>query len=101
MEQQDHCISEKHTHRSPEIQQLLTIRLNRLEGQIRGIKGMLEDEAYCDDILVQVAAVKSALDAFASSLFEDHLKTCVVRDIKANDPAILDEVLTTIKRLTR
>jgi len=101
MEHHAHCSSEKHTHRSPEIQQLLTIRLNRLEGQIRGIKGMLEDEVYCDDILIQVAAVKSALDAFASTLFEDHLKTCIIRDIKANDPDILDEVLTTIKRLTR
>lgn len=101
MENHDHCAHEKHTHRSSEVQQLLTIRLNRLEGQIRGIKGMVEEDVYCDDILVQVAAVKSALDAFASSLFEDHLKTCVLRDIKANDPDIMDEVLTTIKRLTR
>lgn len=94
-------IEEKHTHRSEDVRQQLLIRLNRLEGQVRGIKGMLEGNAYCDDVLIQVAAIKSGLDAFATSLFEDHLKTCVVRDIKNNDQAIVDEVLTTIKRLTR
>ena len=91
----------KHTHRENDNQTKLINRLNRLEGQIRGIKSMVEEDVYCDDILVQVAAVKSALDAFSSSLFEEHLKTCIVRDIKADDPNIIEEVLTTIKRLTR
>ncbi len=91
----------KHTHRASDNKSKLINRLNRLEGQIRGIKSMVEEDVYCDDILIQVAAVKSALDAFSSSLFEEHLKTCVVRDIKANHPEIVEEVLTTIKRLTR
>ena len=91
----------KHTHRASDNKSKLINRLNRLEGQIRGIKSMVEEDVYCDDILIQVAAVKSALDAFSSSLFEEHLKTCVVRDIKANPPEIVEEVLTTIKRLTR
>ena len=91
----------KHTHRESDNKSKLINRLNRLEGQIRGIKSMVEEDVYCDDILIQVAAVKSALDAFSSSLFEEHLKTCVVRDIKANNPEIIEEVLTTIKRLTR
>ena len=91
----------KHTHRASDNKSKLINRLNRLEGQIRGIKFMVEEDVYCDDILIQVAAVKSALDAFSSSLFEEHLKTCVVRDIKANNPEIIEEVLTTIKRLTR
>lgn len=91
----------KHTHRASDNESKLINRLNRLEGQIRGIKSMVEEDVYCDDILIQVAAVKSALDAFSSSLFEEHLKTCVVRDIKANNPEIIEEVLTTIKRLTR
>ena len=91
----------KHTHRESDNKSKLVNRLNRLEGQIRGIKSMVEEDVYCDDILIQVAAVKSALDAFSSSLFEEHLKTCVVRDIKANNPEIIEEVLTTIKRLTR
>lgn len=91
----------KHTHRASDNKSKLINRLNRLEGQIRGIKSMVEEDVYCDDILIQVAAVKSALDAFSSSLFEEHLKTCVVREIKANNPEIIEEVLTTIKRLTR
>lgn len=91
----------KHTHRASDNKSKLINRLNRLEGQIRGIKSMVEEDVYCDDILIQVAAVKSALDAFSSSLFEEHLKTCVVRDIKANNPEIIEEILTTIKRLTR
>ena len=91
----------KHTLRASDNKSKLINRLNRLEGQIRGIKSMVEEDVYCDDILIQVAAVKSALDAFSSSLFEEHLKTCVVRDIKANNPEIIEEVLTTIKRLTR
>lgn len=94
----DNC---KHTLREVDEQTKLVNRLNRLEGQIRGIKNMVEEDVYCDDILIQVAAVKSALDAFSSQLFENHLKTCVVRDIKANHPEIVEEVLTTIKRLTR
>ena len=91
----------KHTHRASDNKSKLVNRLNRLERQIRGIKSMVEEDVYCDDILIQVAAVKSALDAFSSSLFEEHLKTCVVRDIKANNPEIIEEILTTIKRLTR
>ena len=74
----------KHTLRETDNRSKLINRLNRLEGQIRGIKSMVEEDVYCDDILTQVAAVKSALDAFSTSLFEEHLKTCVVRDIKAN-----------------
>lgn len=91
----------KHTHREEKIQKDLTNRLNRLEGQIRGIKGMVEKNAYCDDILTQVAAVQSALDAFGMRLFEDHLNHCVVRDIKNDDPEIIAELLTTVKRLSR
>jgi DNA-binding FrmR family transcriptional regulator len=91
----------KHTHREHQEISDLTNRLNRLEGQVRGIKTMVESEAYCDDILIQVAAVKSALDAFASQLFAQHIKTCVVRDIQAGKSEIIDELMITVKRLTR
>jgi len=97
----EHCEMHKSTDRDDVTVNELSKRLNRLEGQIRGIKTMVENDVYCDDILIQVAAVKSALDGFAAELFAQHLRTCVVRDIKAGDPAILDEVLTTIKRLYR
>jgi CsoR family transcriptional regulator, copper-sensing transcriptional repressor len=91
----------KATHRDdPTVQDLLK-RLNRLEGQIRGIKTMVEEDVYCDDILTQVAAAKSALDAFANQLFAQHIKTCVVRDLKAGKDDIIDELMVTVKRLSR
>ncbi len=91
----------KSTHRDdPTVQDMLK-RLNRLEGQIRGIKSMVEEDVYCDDILTQVAAVKSALDAFANQLFAQHVKTCVVRDLKAGKDDIIDELMVTVKRLSR
>jgi len=97
----EQCDMHKTTLRDEESIQALLTRLNRMEGQIRGLKTMVDNDLYCDDILIQVAAVKSALDGFASSLFAQHLKTCVIRDIKNDDPMIIEEVLTTIKRLTR
>ncbi|MEI7667668.1 MAG: metal-sensing transcriptional repressor [Erysipelotrichaceae bacterium] len=97
----EQCDMHKTTDRNEESITALLTRLNKLEGQVRGLKTMVENDVYCDDILIQVAAVKSALDSFASSLFAQHLKTCVIRDIQNNDPMIVEEVLTTIKRLTR
>ncbi|MGB7595795.1 MAG: metal-sensing transcriptional repressor [Erysipelotrichaceae bacterium] len=99
----EHCEmhTEKHTDREDAQVQDLLNRLNRMEGQIRGLKTMVENNIYCDDILIQVAAVKSGLDSFSSQLFAQHLRTCVVRDLKDGDPKIIEEVLTTIKRLTR
>jgi DNA-binding FrmR family transcriptional regulator len=99
----EHCEmhTEKHTDREDSQVQDLLNRLNRMEGQIRGLKTMVENNIYCDDILIQVAAVKSGLDSFSSQLFAQHLRTCVVRDLKDGDPKIIEEVLTTIKRLTR
>ena len=100
MEHMNHDMH-KHTHRENQEIIDLTNRLNRVEGQVRGIKTMVESDVYCDDILIQVAAVKSALDAFASQLFAQHIKTCVIRDIQAGKAEIVDELMTTVKRLTR
>lgn len=97
------CAHHEHkaTHRDDPIVQDLLKRLNRLEGQVRGIKTMVEDDIYCDDILTQVAAAKSALDAFANQLFAQHVKTCVIRDLKAGKDDIIDELMVTVKRLSR
>ena len=76
-------------------------RLNRLEGQIRGIRGMLEKEAYCTDILAQAAAAKSALDGFCRELLASHMKSCVVEDIRAGKDEAVDELLDTIRKLMR
>ena len=76
-------------------------RLNRIEGQIRGIKGMVERDAYCTDILTQVAAATSALNSFNRVLLEAHMKTCVTRDIKEGREESLDELLTILQKMIR
>ena len=76
-------------------------RLSRIEGQVRGIRGMLEKDAYCTDILVQVAAVNAALAAFNRELLGEHIKTCVKRDILAGKDETIDELLLTLQKLMK
>ena len=76
-------------------------RLNRIEGQVRGIRGMVEKDTYCVDILTQVSAVGAALNAFNKVLLSNHIKTCVVEDIRAGNEEVIDELLVTIQRLMR
>lgn len=76
-------------------------RLNRMEGQIRGIKGMVERDAYCTDILVQVSAVTAALNSFNKVLLANHIKTCVTRDIKEGKEETVDELVETLQKLMR
>lgn len=76
-------------------------RLSRIEGQIRGIRGMLEKDAYCTDILMQVSAVNSALNSFNKVLLANHIKTCVTRDILDGKEETVDELVTTLQRLMR
>ena len=76
-------------------------RLNRIEGQIRGIKGMLEKNAYCTDILVQVSAVNAALNSFNRELLADHIKTCVAEDIRSGKDDTIDDLVATLQKLMR
>lgn len=76
-------------------------RLNRIEGQVRGIKGMVEKDAYCTDILVQVAAVNAALNSFNKVLLANHIKTCVTRDIRDGKEETVDELVAVLQRLMR
>ena len=76
-------------------------RLNRIEGQVRGIKSMVEKDAYCTDILVQVAAVNAALNSFSKVLLASHIRTCVVDDIRAGKDETIDELVATIQKLMR
>jgi len=89
------------THHSPETKRNLTVRLNRIEGQIRGIKGMIERDAYCDDIITQISATQAALNSVANILLEGHLKSCVRNKMLAGDEDILDELLVTVQKLTK
>lgn len=76
-------------------------RLNRIEGQIRGIKGMVEKDAYCTDILTQVAAANAALNSFNKVLLENHIKSCVTEDIKAGKEETVDELVTMLQKLMK
>ena len=93
------CSLHDKTERDEEKKRKLINRLNRIEGQVRGIKKMLEEDAYCTDILTQSAAVSSAMDAFNRQLLEDHIKSCVVRDINNGEYEVIDELMDIVKRL--
>ena len=98
-------MSECHCHktkvRSEEEYKGLIHRLNRIEGQIRGIRGMVEKSAYCTDILVQVAAANAALNAFSKELLASHIKTCVAQDIRDGKDETIDELVTTLQKLMK
>ncbi|WP_411748413.1 metal-sensing transcriptional repressor [Psychrobacillus psychrotolerans] len=79
----------------------LTNRLNRIEGQIRGIKGMVDKDVYCDDIITQLSATQSALNSVAKVLLQGHLKGCVVDRLAEGDDEVLDELLVTIQKLMK
>ena len=76
-------------------------RLNRIEGQIRGIKGMIEKSAYCTDILVQSSAVSAAMNAFNKELLANHIKTCVAEDIRNGKDETVDELVATLQKLMK
>ncbi len=79
----------------------LTIRLNRIEGQVRGIKRMIEEGVYCDDVLNQIASVQSAIDGVTRLLLEKHMKSCVREQIFEDDDRVIDELLKTISKMIR
>ncbi len=95
------CHSHKTKERSEEELRSLQNRLSRIEGQIRGIRGMVEKDAYCTDILTQVAAVNAALNAFSRELLANHIKTCVASDIKAGKDETVDELVITLQKLMK
>ena len=95
------CCSCRTKHRNEEEERDLLNRLNRIEGQIRGIRGMVEKEAYCPDILTQVAAASAALNSFSKVLLASHIKTCVTQDIRDGKDETIDELLTTLQKLMR
>lgn len=92
------CCNKK-KHRSPQEVKTLINRLNRIEGQIRGIKNMVENDDYCIDILNQISASRAALGSLANILLEDHIRTCVSEGIKNGDEDIVSELTQTIKKI--
>lgn len=92
------CCKERMTLRSEKEHKDLIHRLNRIEGQIRGIRGMVERDAYCVDILTQVAAANSALDSFARLLLSRHIHSCVAQDIREGRDESMDELVDILKK---
>lgn len=92
---------EKRKHREKKEYRSLLNRLSRIEGQIRGIKGMLENDVYCTDILIQVSAVSAALNAFNKELLSNHIHTCVAENIRNGDDSVIDELVTTLQKLMK
>lgn len=92
---------EKTTARTEEERKKLIHRLNRIEGQIRGIRGMVEKDAYCADILMQSAAVNAAVNAFNKELLAHHIKGCVARDIREGKDEVIDELVATLQKLMK
>ncbi len=95
------CCTCKTKERTQQEYRDLINRLNRIEGQVRGIRGMVERDAYCTDILVQVAAVNAALNSFNKVLLANHIKTCVTRDILEGKEETVDELVAVLQKLMK
>lgn len=95
------CCSGKHKERAEKEKSELRNRLKRIEGQVRGIEGMLESDAYCTDILTQVSAVTSALNSFNKVLLENHVRTCVADNIRAGNDEVISELVQTLQKLMK
>ena len=95
------CCCKRKTVRDDKQKSKLINRLKRLEGQIRGIQNMVENDSYCNDILIQCSAANSALNSFSKEVLSAHIHSCVTNDIKEGKDEVVDELLTTIQKLMR
>ena len=95
------CCCHKTKHRSEEEYKTLINRLNRIEGQVRGVRKMVENDAYCVDILTQVSAIQAALNGFNRELLANHIRTCVMDDIRNGNDEIVDELVQTLQKLMK
>jgi DNA-binding FrmR family transcriptional regulator len=102
-EKKGHCphCSGKHKDRDEKEKKDLMNRLKRIEGQVRGVEGMLEDDAYCTDILIQVSAITSALNSFNKVLLANHMRSCVADNIRKGNDEIIDELVVTLQKLMK
>ena len=94
----DHQCCGKKTNRSAEEKKRIISRLNRISGQINGISQMVEQDAYCNDVLIQLSAVKNSIKSLSTYILENHLCTCVARDLENGDFEAIDEIVSLFKR---
>ena len=95
------CCRKKAAPRDEATRKSLIHRLNRIEGQIRGVRGMVENEIYCNEILIQCAAVSAALNAFQRELLADHIRSCVKERLQEDDETVVDELVATIQKMMK
>ena len=98
---ENNCCCHKTKHRSEEEYKSLINRLSRIEGQVRGVRKMVENDAYCVDILTQVSAIQAALNGFNRELLSNHIRTCVMDDIRNGNDEIVDELVQTLQKLMK
>ncbi len=98
---ENNCCCHKTKERSEEEQKKLVNRLNRIEGQIRGIRRMVESDAYCTDIIVQAGAVNAAVNSFIKELLASHIRTCVADDIRNGKEEVVDDLVKTLQKLMK
>ena len=98
---ENNCCCHKTKHREEEEYKTLINRLSRIEGQVRGVRKMVENDAYCVDILTQVSAIQAALNSFNRELLSNHIRTCVMNDIKNGNDEIVDELVQTLQKLMK
>ena len=94
------CCYQEKKRSAEEVKQLMT-RLNRIEGQVRGVKNMVQDERYCVEILYQVSAIQSALNSFNKELLSNHIQTCVANDIREGNKDVVDELCEVIQKMMK
>ena len=95
-----HCSGKRKVREEKEYKDMMN-RLKRIEGQVRGVESMLENDAYCIDILTQVSAINSALNSFNKALLANHMKTCVVNDIRNGNDEVVDELVCALQKLMK
>lgn len=95
------CVKHKHRDKEGKEYKCLISRLKRIEGQVRGVTKMVEDDRYCVDILTQVSAIQSALNSFNKELLAQHIRTCVVEDIRAGHDEVVDELVQTLQKVMK
>lgn len=92
---------ERQTMREDKLKSDLLARMKRVEGQVKGITRMIEEDVYCDDVLHQISAIRAALDAVGKQVLENHLRGCLVERIQAGEPEVVDELMVTVRTLLR
>jgi len=94
------CCNKK-THRNEEEKKIINNRINRIEGQLRGVKRMIEEDAYCNNVLIQLSAIKNSVQSLSNYVLENHLYSCVTKDLENGNLEIIDELISLFKKFNK